>query len=274
MAILTLANPIEPKSLRRLAQDVLRSAGASFIRILKDPVRNSLAEVLTRARVLPYRFGIDPLQDIEKRLKHQNIRTVFDVGANRGDTALAFRKKYPTAKIYCFEPNPELLGALKGLGAQLHVHTLAFSSKAGEAGFDRSRATPDLFSLTDDMSGEIVRLETVDGFCSSGSIDHVNFLKIDTEGHDLEVLRGAITMLARGAIDIVQAEVSMNPDNKHHISFFELQNFLQHYGYRIFGIYEQINEWPTREPHMRRANIVWISNLVIKANQALSDPIA
>src|ERR1700722_7957075 len=156
MAILHLANPVKRRSNRRSAQDILRSAGAGFIRIVKDPVRSRLVEVFTRARLLPYRFGIDPLQDIARHLTRQNIRIVFDVGANRGDTALAFRKSYPSAKIYCFEPNPELSGVLNGLRARLYVHTVAFSSKTGEAGFDRSKATPDLFSLTDDMSGEIV----------------------------------------------------------------------------------------------------------------------
>jgi FkbM family methyltransferase len=245
----------------------MRGVAASLIQILKHRVRSRLANVLTGARLLPYKFGIDPLQDIKRQLSRQNIRTIFDVGANTGETALVFRTRYPSATIHCFEPNSELSEILNGWQAELDVHTVALSSKSGEAGFDRSKATSELFSLTDDMSGEIVRLETIDNFCLTKSVGHIDYLKIDTEGHDLEVLRGAAKMLAGAAIDIVQAEVSMNPDNKLHVSFLEVQNFLQQYGYRIFGIYEQIHEWPTGKPNMRRANVVYISQQVMKANE-------
>jgi FkbM family methyltransferase len=238
-----------------------------FWRILRDRVRIRLADLLIAARLLPYKFGTDPLLDIKKKLPCQTIRVIFDVGANRGDTAIAFRRNYPSATIYCFEPNPDLSKILFGLGTGVEVHTIAMSSKAGKAGFDRSKGTSDLFSLTGDVSAEIVKLDTVDNFCLTKSISHIDFLKIDTEGHDLEVLRGAIRMLSDARIDVVQAEVSMNPENKLHIGFLEVQNFLQQFGYRIFGIYEQINEWPTSEPNLRRTNVVYISRQVMNANK-------
>jgi FkbM family methyltransferase len=245
----------------------MRGVVGSLIQFLKHRVRSTLVDVLTSARLLPYKFGIDPFQDIKRQLGRQSIRTIFDVGANKGETALVFRAVYPSATIHCFEPNSELSGILNASLAELDVHTVALSSKIGEAGFDRSKATSDLFSLTDELSGEIVRLETIDNFCLTNLVGHIDYLKIDTEGHDLEVLRGAAKMLADEAIDIVQAEVSMNPDNRLHVGFLEVQNFLQQYGYRIFGIYEQISEWPTGQSNMRRANVVYISQKVMKANE-------
>jgi FkbM family methyltransferase len=176
----------------------MRGTATSLIHVLKHRVRSRLAQVLANAHLLPYKFGIDPFQDIKRKLSRQNIETIFDVGANKGKTVLAFRTRYPSATIHCFEPNSELSGILSGLQAKLDVHILAISSKTGESGFDRSKATSDPFSLTDDMSGEIVRLETIDNFCLTISVGHIDFLKIDTEGHDLEVLRGAVRMLAGG----------------------------------------------------------------------------
>ena len=64
-------------------------------------------------------------------------------------------------------------------------------------------------------------------------------LTIDTEGHDLEVLRRAQPLLRRGAIDIAQAEVSMNPENTLHVSFSAVREFLEQFEYRLFGLYEQ-----------------------------------
>lgn len=45
-----------------------------------------------------------------------------------------------------------------------------------------------------------------DEFCQENGIDHIDFLKIDTEGHDLNVLRGFGGMLTSGAISVIQFE--------------------------------------------------------------------
>jgi FkbM family methyltransferase len=151
---------------------------------------------------------------------------IFDVEANVGDTALAFRRHFPSATIHCFEPNSELAPHLNGLNANLNVHSVALSSRIGECGSNKSGSSSDVYFLTDDKSGEIVALDTVDNFCKSKSIDHIHYLKIDTEGHDLEVLKGASSMLADFRIDLVQTEVSMNPDNNLHVSFLKVANHL------------------------------------------------
>jgi FkbM family methyltransferase len=224
-----------------------------------------VVDVLTNFKVIPYRRGTDEFRDLRRLLPHQRIDMIFDVGANVGDTALAFRSHFPSATIHCFEPNSELAPHLKGLNANLNVHSVAFSSRIGESGFNKSGAATDLYSLTDDISGEIVALDTIDNFCKSRSIDHIHYLKIDTEGHDLEVLKGANSMLANFRIDLVQAEVSMNPDNNLHVSFFEVANHLEALGYRLFGVYEQTNEFPTKKPNLRRSNVLYLSPKIISS---------
>lgn len=225
-------------------------------------------DILTDLKIIPYRHGMDEFRDIRRRLPHERIDIIFDVGANVGDTSLAFRRHFPSATIYCFEPNSELAPRLRGLNANLDVHSVALSSRIGETGFDKSGASSDLYSLTDDKSEEIVALDTVDNFCKSRSIDHVHYLKIDTEGHDLEVLKGANSMLAEFRIDFVQAEVSMNPDNNLHVSFFEVASHLEHMGYRLFGVYEQTNEFPTQKPNLRRSNVLYLSPKIISSTRS------
>jgi FkbM family methyltransferase len=226
-------------------------------------LRSMVVDVLTNLKVVPYRRGMDEFRDIRRLLPRERINMIFDVGANVGETALAFRRHFPSATIHCFEPNSELAPRLTGLNANLNVHSVALSSRIGESGFSRFGASSDLYCLTDDVSGEIVALDTVDNFCKSKSIDHIHYLKIDTEGHDLEVLRGAASMLADFRIDLIQAEVSMNPDNNLHVSFFKVANHLEPLGYRLFGIYEQTNEFPTKRPNLRRSNVLYLSPKII-----------
>jgi hypothetical protein len=92
-------------------------------------------------------------------------------------------------------------------------------------------------------------------------------MKIDTEGADLDVLKGAERMLNEQRIDIVKVEAGMNPTNHLHVPFEVLKNYLESKHYFLFGIYEQKHEWPTKHPHLRRTNPIFISQQVIENNR-------
>lgn len=113
---------------------------------------------------------------------------------------------------------------------------------------------------------EKVPIETLDSFCERNGISHIDFLKIDTEGFDLNIMLGAGGMLARHCVDLVQAEVLMNADNKYHVPFSDVRQHLESFGYRLFGIYEQGVEWGMNIPIIRRANVVYISRTVSQNN--------
>jgi len=90
---------------------------------------------------------------------------------------------------------------------------------------------------------------------------------VDTEGGDLDVLLGAKKMLQSHLIDLVEVEAGMNPKNHKHVRFEILKGFLEEKGYFTFGIYEQMHEWPSKEPHLRRINAVFISSNVMENNR-------
>lgn len=80
----------------------------------------------------------------------------------------------------------------------------------------------------------------------------------------MDVLEGAVKMLVKQNIDIIQVETGMNPTNSRHVSFESVKQFLESYHYYLFGIYEQVNEWPTGKPHLRRTNPIFISQKLIE----------
>lgn len=207
-----------------------------------------------RALVTPKR-GADLCVDLARILKPV---TIFDVGANIGQSAAKFRRRFPKASIHCFEPSA---GSARRIRARrlgnVKVHEIALGSSAGTGALVRGH-DPAIFHIADE-GDETIAIDTIDAFCETHRIDRIDFLKIDTEGHDLEVLRGAAAMLGAWRIMAVQVEAGMNPENSFHISFETLKAFLEGYGYRLFGFYDQVNEWPTRQPHLRRANPLFIS---------------
>lgn len=226
-------------------------------------------------RSLPH--GVDPFSDIARLLPRTRISLVIDVGANVGQSAKEFLKNFPGSKIYCFEPIEETYRRLqKEMAHHRNVSTFQFAlgARSGSATMVRQQTSELAFlrpqgeaeNVYDETCSEAVALRTLDSFCQCQNIAHIDFLKIDTEGHDLEVLKGTESMLNRQEVDIIQVEASMNANNRRHVGFELLQQFLEPRGYHLFGIYEQMNEWVTHAPNLRRTNPIFVSDRVIRQN--------
>jgi len=168
-------------------------------------------------------YGIDPFLDIQRlsRAREMSTEVFFDVGANEGQTAIAARKAFPGARIYCFEPHPSTYGRLQMNLADSHIMTLpvALSDHEGKVPF-YEYATPGggthVNSLVPDApftthygfhaNQQTVQSLTLDGFCLQEGIGRIDVLKIDTEGSELMVLNGAKRMLSEGRIVFVYVE--------------------------------------------------------------------
>lgn len=227
-------------------------------------------------KILPR--GVDLFQDISNLLPTLHVDIVFDVGANVGQSAEMYLGWFPNAQIYCFEPVTETFRQLQEKArnhGRIHCYQLAFgaSKKKGEMIL---QGPSEMFFLQDParrvlVDGaamrEEVRIEALDEFCDGIGINQISYLKIDTEGWDLEVLRGAERMLDEKRVDLLEVEAGMNCTNERHVPFDDLKRYLEPKSYFLFGIYEQVEEWPTNEPHLRRANPVFISRHTIEANR-------
>jgi FkbM family methyltransferase len=244
-------------------------------------VLRRLFEKLTGTRI--YRTpprGVDRFADIENSLPNLQVNIVFDVGANVGQSARSFRANFPDAKIYSFEPVDttyrRLERELRGY-ANIQTSKLALGAESGP-GTMVLEGISEMHFLRRNASGmpsgdapvEDVAVETLDNFCRSQGIERINYLKIDTEGADLDVLIGAEAMLRAQQVDLIEAECGMNGRNKRHVGLDILIRFLEERNYLLFGIYEQVNEWPTRAPNLRRANPIFISENVVRTNIAPS----
>jgi len=148
-------------------------------------------------------------------------KTVFDVGGNHGIYSYWMAKAVgPTGAVHCFEPQPELCAEvdqiLKWLGLeQVVVNCLALSDSCSRMNLSRNYVgdgSASLTARTDSSSAPsslICETTTVDDYCSSKQIDQVAFMKIDVEGHELAVIRGAL-MTLRQARPIVQLELRVH----------------------------------------------------------------
>jgi FkbM family methyltransferase len=168
---------------------------------------------------------------------------LFDVGANDGAYLQSALPILGTnARAWSFEPQSACFKILSHNFANDHrvvLRNLALSDRqeAKEIFYDAAGDTT--ASFHHHTGGDLERCETVPGttldeICQSEGIDRIHFLKIDTEGHEMQVLRGAAGMLQKGAIRAIQFEFGdtfLNTD--HH--FIDLWQLLSP-DFRIFRI--------------------------------------
>lgn len=190
---------------------------------------------------------------VENDLNHMGMgdpSVVFDVGAHLGQTALHFRKSFPSASIHCFEPTDENFAKLKAntKGKRLiRINQFALGSartsvimKTGQSDqthqvIRNHEKTP----ANEEMPR--VRMETIDSYMIDEGVADIDLLKIDVEGYELEVLRGAKDALERRRIKAILAECDFDPKDTQHTYFNDLLDYLRSKHFSFFGLYDVIH---------------------------------
>ena len=198
------------------------------------------------------------------------IETVFDVGANVGQSAHKFREAFPRANIYSFEPVRALFEELQKSGpGDEHVRcfqlALGSAPGIGKIYFTDHPTMNSLIEPENSLGSEEVQIDTVDSFCAAHDIERIDLLKVDAEGFDLEVLKGAASLLSSGRVAFVLAEVGFHSDGTSHVLFDSVREFLVPYGFRVFGFYDQNLEW-SGEKRLRFANVCFSNEKAFRGN--------
>jgi FkbM family methyltransferase len=178
---------------------------------------------------------------------------VFDVGANQGNWTKEVLNKHHDVQVHLFEPvhstyhrllknlnqeiiNNEVLPNNLAVSRQREIrHVWHYEDAPSWSTFHRRSDIEKSYNLTRPNSFAVFTT-TVDQYCSDQGIERINFLKVDTEGNELEVLLGAKHFLRRGKIDYIQFEYGGTFLDAR-ISLKEVFNELQKYRYSIFKIF-------------------------------------
>ena len=145
---------------------------------------------------------------------------VFDVGANIGGYSKEIlRNNVSIKKIYAFEPHSSTYEKLLVNATHQQIQAVNFGLSDQECTatlYDRAYAggsrhaslSEEIFSVVHRVETESmqINLTTVDSFCRVNKIEFIDLLKIDVEGYEINVLRGAHEMLQAGKVGLIQFE--------------------------------------------------------------------
>lgn len=188
---------------------------------------------------------------------------IFDVGANDGATFRHMPRWFPWMRFYAFEPTPELvtkLGAHMARWSNYRLIPKAVAETAGclrfnvagvgdwgcssllefSDGLDSTWPGRDDFKVTRRIEVETIRL---DDFVKEHRIERIDFLHVDTQGTDLNVLRSLgkeIRRVRAGVIEVPQSREVMLYRDQH--TREEAMEFLAENGFKVWKTVSQQNE--------------------------------
>jgi FkbM family methyltransferase len=140
------------------------------------------------------------------KIKSKHNPIIFDIGANMGTYTTWMSKIFPEGKIYSFEPQRSVFQILCGNLAINNLHNVyAYQFALGKENSIIQINEPNYFGYEDygtfslvenvitNLTNEklTVEIKTLDWFVENYSVPYVDFIKIDVEGMDLDVLDGA-----------------------------------------------------------------------------------
>lgn len=157
---------------------------------------------------------------LAKKIKKNPV--IFDVGAHHGETIILAKNFFLSPEIYSFEISKKNFIVLqkklnKEKFKKVYIFNFGFSNIPGNSIFNQSlESSSSTISKVNKKSKyflkklkilgknpnnffeeQICKLERVDDFCKSNNIKKIDLLKIDTEGHELFVLKGAEKLLRK-----------------------------------------------------------------------------
>lgn len=224
-------------------------------RFTKRALRQLVGKLGYRLRSRSGSWGIDPFDDIDKMASCAGFKVVFDVGANKGQTAERYLREFPAACIYSFEPGQEAFGFLSKVAARdpsqrVIATQAAMAAQPGQLSLrcfaDTAKNTTN-FLLTDKFhkaDAQTVECDafSVDDFCARNKIPRIDFLKIDVEGAEMSVLTGAANLLEHGKIGMIyfehQAIAPTSGEPSLSLTYLATcHEFLRSYSYRFVTMY-------------------------------------
>ncbi len=181
--------------------------------------------------------------------------TVIDAGANLGLYTLLISKKVgPHGRVYAFEPVPDLCTHLKdhlalNNATNVECHQCALSDTQGKTMITLDGALSSIYFSSSSHVTE-VPTTTIDHFVAENHIARIDAIKVDVEGAELNVIRGADTVIRRDK-PILFVEINFATLPAAGVRPEELFREIVRYGYAAYVIRSKkaIPVQETIEPH-------------------------
>ena len=193
-----------------------------------------------------YRPGRFPIEDMSKLISTDQP-LIFDVGANIGQTLRSYKTQWPKSIIHSFEPSPTTFAILSQNylnTSDVRLWNMAMGSSIGEQTlFENTRPMLSSFLPLGEIGGGRIILEnkvsvnTIDQFCCENNIEQIDICKIDTQGYDFEVIKGAEKTIEANKVGLLYFEIIIDDQYIGLPSLTDVFDFLNSHSFKLVTLY-------------------------------------
>jgi FkbM family methyltransferase len=170
--------------------------------------------------------------------------TIVEVGAHEGIGTIGLAQAHPHARIYACEPNPRAFAVLEARlrpFAQAVAVEIAFGTSSGDATLHLGRADRDASLLSPrELSPSAqqhlsvqVSTATLDDWCARNKLEHIDFLRLDAGGFEIQILQHGRTALETALV--VVTKTYWNEPSQGVISYPIVRLFLEMSGFELLS---------------------------------------
>lgn len=195
-------------------------------------------------------MGASVFRDVRVQLDAVPHPVVFDVGGNAGQSIAQLKQVLPTAEIHSFEPSASTFAVLSsnaGSYPDVHLVNAGVGAVTGSSTLfeNENSETSSFLRPLETWWGEVVAESDVDvvaldDYCAAKGLDHIDLLKTDTQGFELEVLKGARGLMQSRSIRLILLEVIFAQLYEGAPSFDVIFRLLSDNGFELVSFYDLV----------------------------------
>lgn len=190
-------------------------------------------------------LNTNPFLAVKEEVKSKSP-VFFDVGVNHGQSLDKILEIFPEALIHGFEPSKICYNVVleKLNNNRIILNNKAVGEKIGTLDFNQyswdalSSLLKREFTTATIVDTYKVEVTTLDTYCNEFGIEYINVLKTDTEGYELNVLKGAAELFKNNRIQFVCVELFFEPHFVGQSSVGDIFNFLFENQFKLVRFYE------------------------------------
>ena len=238
--------------------------------IIKKKIKDFAFSILNKSKFRGFHLFND--LKVYSSMLELSAHTFFDVGANVGQTSKEIRKYFPQSFIHAFEPVDSTFSILRknlardrniklnntALGTEEKKITIFLKNNSQINSLLNEVDSSNKNKNKNNIYTQDIKVIRGDDYCKTNELDDIFLLKTDTEGYDLEVLKGFEQIIHARKAFFIFVEVTFEQTDCCHSSFSAVNEYLSQYGYKLVGFYDLVHHGGS-QPHLSHCNCLWTS---------------
>jgi len=163
----------------------------------------------------------------------------FDLGANAGLCSFGLIPSHPSSHYHLFEANEDLISLMKKSSSlhpkvNLSIHHACITERSGKTRFflEKNQSGQSHVATAKEQGIEVSNL-VLDEYLLSRQIKHIDFMKMDLEGHELAALKGLNTSLQENMVKAIYLETMPENQSRYGLETNAPLLFLEKNGYQL-----------------------------------------